>query len=247
MVIIWIILFSLLGSMGAIIIAAVFLTFRDKSQKILVPCLISYATGTLLAAAFLGLIPHALDHTDPLLILSTVLGGIFLFFLLEKLVIWRHCHDSKCDVHKASGSMILIGDAFHNFIDGVVITSSFLFSIPLGVVVGLSVILHEVPQEVGDFGILLHSDYSKRRALVLNLLSSSATLPGAVIAYFALDIIQDAIPYVMAISAASFIYISLADLLPELHQKVEFRYFIRQCLLILAGVGTIFLVLQFHP
>jgi len=143
--------------------------------------------------------------------------------------------------------MILIGDAFHNFIDGVVIAASFLFSIPLGVVVGLSVIAHEIPQEIGDFGILIHSGYSKKKALSLNLLSSVTTLLGAIIAYFTLDFIQNIVPYVMAISAASFIYISLADLLPELHQKVGFWYSIRQFFLILAGVGTIFVVLQFHP
>lgn len=247
MLILWIILFSILGSIGAIVTAAAFLLFRKKIQDVLIPCLIAYATGTLLAAALLGLIPHALEHVSPLPVLSTLLVGIILFFILEKLVIWRHCHNVDCDVHSAAGSMILIGDAFHNLVDGVIIAAAFLISIPVGVVAGLSVIAHEIPQEVGDFGILLHSGYSKKKALLLNILSGLTTLPAAVLAYFALETVHVIIPYVMAISAASFLYISLADLSPELHRKVGISHAIRQFLFMLAGVGTIILVLQFHP
>lgn len=243
MLILWIILFSVLGSIGAILTAAAFLLFQDKIQEILIPCLVSYATGTLLAAALLGLIPKALGSSSPSPVLASVLMGILLFFLLEKLVIWRHCHDAECEVHGTAGPMILIGDAFHNFIDGVVIAASFLVSIPVGVAVGLSVIAHEIPQEVGDFGILLNSGYSRRRAFSLNLMSSLFTVPGAVIAFFALDLVQGAIPYVMAISAASFLYIALVDLSPELHRRTAPRSAIRQFLLLLAGVGTIVLVL----
>ena len=243
MLILWIILFSILGSIGAIITAATFLLFKKKIQDVLIPCLIAYATGTLLAAALLGLLPQALKHVSPFPILLTVLTGIILFFLLEKLVIWRHCHNVECDVHGTAGSMILIGDAFHNLTDGIVIAASFLVAIPVGIIAALSVIAHEIPQEVGDFGILLHSGYSKRKALVMNTLSSLTTLPAAVIAYYALDIIHAAIPYVMAISAASFLYISLADLSPELHRKVGISHAIRQFLLMLAGIGTIILVL----
>jgi len=221
MIILWIILFSILGSIGAIITAAAFLLFKKKIQDVLIPCLIAYATGTLLAAALLGLIPHALEHVSPLPVLSTLLAGILLFFLLEKLVIWRHCHNAKCDVHKSAGSMILIGDAFHNIVDGVIIAATFLISVPVGIVAGLSIIAHEIPQEVGDFA--------------------------AIVAYFALETVHDIIPYIMAISAASFLYISLVDLSPELHRKIGISHAIRQFLLLLAGVGTIILVLQFHP
>lgn len=247
MLILWITLFSLLGSVGAIIIAAAFLLLREKIQRVLVPCLISYATGTLLTAALLGLIPHALKNISPHSILSTVLVGIVIFFLLEKLVVWRHCHDVECPVHGASGPMVLIGDAFHNATDGLVIAASFLSSIPIGITAGISVIAHEIPQEVGDFAILLHGGYSKRKALSLNILSSLSTVPAAILAYYALDIMRAAIPHVMAISAASFLYIALTDLYPELHRKVGFRYAIRQFLMMLAGIGTIILFLQFHP
>lgn len=249
MLILWIVLFSLLGSVGAIIAASAFLLVPDKIQKILIPCLIAYATGTLLAAALLGLIPHALTDLVPNQTLSTILGGIILFFLLEKLVIWRHCHDIECEVHGSAGPMILIGDAIHNAVDGVVIAASFLTSIFIGIAASFSIIVHEIAQEVGDFAILLHSGYSKRKALSLNILSSLSTIPAALFAYYALEQIHSAIPYVMAIAAASFLYIALVDLSPELHRKVDMgaMHAIRQFILLLVGVGTILLVLRVHP
>jgi len=179
-------------------------------------------------------------------IFTTVLAGIVLFFILEKLMIWRHCHDRRCKAHMTAAPMILLGDAFHNLTDGLVIAASFLSSIPIGIVAGLSIIAHEIPQEVGDFGILLHGGYSKRKALLLNTLSGLSTIPGAIIAYYALEIINQAIPYVMAISASSFLYIGLADLTPELHRSVRFRHAISQFILLLAGIGTILIFLQFH-
>jgi len=239
--------FSLLGSVGAIIAAASFLAFQEEKQKALIPWLISYASGTLLTAGLLGLIPHALEYATAFQVLSTVLIGIVLFFLLEKLLIWHHCHNPKCDVHGVAGPMLLIGDAFHNLIDGVVIAASFLSSVPMGITMSLSVIAHEIPQEVGDLAILLHSGYSKKKALLLNVLSSLSTIPGAIIAYYALGILSTAIPYAMAISAASFLYISLADLTPELHSTLDLKSAIQQVILILAGVGTITLLLQLHP
>ena len=243
----WIIFFSLLGSVGSIFLAGIFLAISEKKQKILIPYLISYATGTLITSAFLGLIPHALKHTSEVIVLSSVLVGIILFFLLEKLLIWRHCHDPVCEVHSTSALMILIGDAFHNITDGVVIAASFLTSFPIGITVAISVIAHEIPQEVGDFGILLHSGYSKRKAILSNILSSLSTIPGAILAYYTLSNIQSIIPYTMAISAASFIYIALADLTPELHRQAEIGLAIKEFVLMLAGACTIYLTLQLHP
>ena len=183
MLILWIILFSLSGTAGVIIAATAFLSFSEKIQEVLIPCLIAYATGTLLSAALLGLIPHALENTDPFPILAAVLLGIILFFFLEKVVLWRHCHDIECEVHAAAGSMILVGDTIHNLADGVIIAASFLASIPLGIIASLSVIAHEIPQETGDFAILLHSGYEKKKALFLNVMSSLSTLPAAVVAF----------------------------------------------------------------
>ena len=247
MLILWVIFFSILGSVGAIVAASSFLLLKEKIQKVLIPCLVSYATGILLAAALLGLIPQALKNVDHLPILSTLLAGIVIFFLLEKLVIWRHCHDVKCEVHGVAGPMVVIGDLFHNATDGLVIAASFLSSIPIGLAASISIIAHEIPQEVGDFAILLHGGYTKRKALLLNVLSSLSTLPAAILAYYTLEIVRSAIPYVMAFSAASFLYIALTDLYPQLHQKKEFRSAIQQFLMILAGIGTMILFLQFYP
>lgn len=151
-------------------------------------------------------------------------------------------------MHSSIGSMILIGDAIHNAVDGVVIASSFLTSIFIGIAASFSIIVHEIAQEVGDFAIILHSGYSKRKALSLNILSSLSTVPAALLAYYALEQIHSVIPYMMAIAAASFLYIALVDLSPELHRKVDVgaMHTIRQFILLLVGVGTILLVLRIH-
>jgi zinc and cadmium transporter len=235
----WIIGFSILGSVGAVAGAALFLFFPDNIRRILVPYLISYATGTLLGAAFLGMIPAGLRQAPAQAVMATVLAGIVLFFMLEKFVLWRHCHENECEVHSRAGALILIGDAFHNFVDGVVIAAAFLTSIPLGIAASLAVIAHEVPQEVGDFAILLDSGYGRARALVLNGISSATTLPGAVAAYFWLGETHAAVPYILAMSAASFIYIAAADLIPGLHKQVTAAASLRQLVLLLAGIGTI--------
>lgn len=242
----WIMVFSLLGSIGSLGGAALLLAFPEAVRKTLVPCLVSYATGTLLGAAFLGMIPNALRHVPAVQAMGTVLAGMLLFFVLEKLVIWRHCHDSECDVHGAAGPLVLFGDALHNFIDGVVIAAAFMTSVPLGITTSIAVIAHEVPQEVGDFGILLDSGYAKLRAFIYNGLSSLATLPGAVLAYVYLESTRAAVPYILALSAASFIYISSADLMPALNRRVGLAMGLRQFLLILAGIGTIAILRAQH-
>ncbi len=234
------ILFSLLGSVGAMGGAALLLAFPDAMRQRLLPCLLSYATGTLLGAAFLGMLPKALEKTPPLVITGTVLAGILVFFILEKLVIWRHCHEGECEVHShQGGTLILLGDALHNFVDGVVIAAAFLTSVPLGIATALAVIAHEIPQELGDFAILLNSGLSKARAFLYNLVSSLTTLPGMLVGWYWLDEARQAIPYVLAISAASFIYIAVADLVPGLHRRSGLKAVLSQALLILAGIGTI--------
>ena len=236
---IWIVGFSLLGSVGAISGASAFLLFPAGIRRLLVPCLVSYATGTLLGAAFLGMIPAALDAAPAAAVSATLLAGMVLFFVLEKAVLWRHCHQGDCDIHGRAAPLILIGDAFHNLVDGVVIAAAFLTSVPLGVAAGLAVVAHEIPQEVGDFAILLDSGYDRKKALLLNGLSALSTLPGAVVGYFWLHQMHKAVPYILAISAASFIYIAAADLIPGLHRHPGRAASIRQLLLLLAGIGTI--------
>lgn len=251
----WIAGFSLLGSVGAVAGAGLFLLFPTRIRRVLVPCLVSYATGTLLAAALLSMIPAAIEEAPVLSVTATVLAGMVLFFVLEKLVIWRHAHGeahAHPDVESArgrAGSLILIGDGFHNFVDGVMLSAAFLTSLPIGIAAGLAVIAHEVPQEVGDFAILLDSGFERGRALIFNELSAAATLPGALVAYFALGESRGMVPYVLALSAASFLYIAEADLIPELHQHhrhPSFAASLRQVSLLLAGIGTISLLRLAH-
>jgi len=237
----WITGFSLLGSIGAVAFAGAYLMFPAQTRKSLIPYLISYATGTLLGAAFLGLLPHALEHASIESILPTVLAGIVSFFLLEKVVIWRHCHNETCEQHAIAGPLLLIGDALHNFIDGVAIAAAFTADITVGVATALAVLAHELPQEVGDFAILIESGYSRKQAFSYNILSGSSTLPGAMMAYFFLLEMQELTPYIMAVSAASFIYIAIADLIPGLHHRTDLCQSVSQVALILFGIGTIIL------
>jgi zinc and cadmium transporter len=239
MVVLWIMAFSVLGSLGAISGAALLMVLSPSSRTALLPYLLSYATGTLLGAAFLGMIPNGLQQAPAMALSATILAGIVLFFMLEKSLILRHCHDQSCPIHRTAGTLILIGDALHNFIDGVVIASAFIVSMPLGLATSLAVIAHEVPQEIGDFAILLDSGFSKGRAFVFNYAASISTLPGALIGYLALDAATQFVPYVLGVSAASFIYIAVADLVPGLHRKVGLRATITQFFLMLAGIATI--------
>jgi len=184
------------------------------------------------------MIPAGLQLLPATTIMAAVLTGILGFFLLEKLLLWRHCHDGRCEVHGSAGPLILVGDAFHNFVDGVVVAAAFLTSVPLGISAGLAVVAHEIPQEVGDFAILLENGYGRCKAFVLNGLSAGTTLVGAVAAYFFLGRTQGTVPYVLAVSAASFIYIGTADLIPALHRVVSPGASARQFVLMAAGVAT---------
>jgi len=235
----WIIGFCLRGSSGAIAGAAAMLLFPVAVRRRMVPALVSYATGTLLGAAFLGMLPVALSLAPAHAVTSAVLFGIVAFFILEKLVLWRHCYEDDCPTHGRAAPLILFGDALHNFVDGVVIAAAFLTSIPLGIATALAVIAHEIPQEVGDFGILLDCGYGRGRALWLNTLSSLATVPGAIVAYLWLGTVRQAVPYILAVSAASFIYIATADLIPGLHRQVTARASLQQLALLLGGIATI--------
>jgi zinc and cadmium transporter len=238
----WIVGFSLLGSVGVVAGAGAVLLAGESAQRRLVSTLISYAVGTLLGGAFLGLLPKALQEAGPEPVLATVLAALVGFFVLEKLVLWRHCHDPHCGQHSAAGMMILVGDAFHNFVDGIAIAAAFMVSISLGVATSLAVIAHEIPQELGDMAILRSSGYSPGQAFGYNLLSSVSTLPGALLGYYSLSALAAATPYMLAISAASFIYIASADLIPGLHRHADPRDGVLQLALVLAGIATILAV-----
>lgn len=237
----WLVGCSLAGSVGAVTFSGGLLVLSASTRAKVVPALVSYAAGTLLGAAFLGLIPHALAAAPPARVLPAVLAGVVLFFTLERLLIWRHCHDEECERHRAAGPLLLVGDAVHNFVDGVILAAAFLTSVPLGIGATLAVVMHEIPQEIGDFAILLDSGYARRAAFYWNTLAAATTLPGALGGYFLLSRIGTVIPYVMAVSAASFLYIAMADLVPHLHRQ-DSRRFPLQLLLMLTGIATIALV-----
>ena len=244
----WILLTSFVGGALSVLAAAV---FALSARGAWVPHLISYAIGALLGAAFLEVLPNAIEaHGEAGAATTIVLAGILGFFVLEKLVLWRHCHDHHCEGHEAqqpaqdhgrSGLLILVGDTFHNFVDGVLIAAAFMQDLRLGLITALAIIAHEIPQEVGDFLILLHSGYSRLKALAFNLLSSLATLLGGLLAYFALSAVQGVVPMFLALAAASMIYVAVADLIPGLHKRTELGATLQQVLLIAAGVASIHL------
>ncbi|HEX9771821.1 MAG TPA: ZIP family metal transporter [Steroidobacteraceae bacterium] len=250
-----IVVFTALGGVLSALAASSFLLLNPARRALVLPHLVSFATGTLLGAAFLGLIPHALEANGPggaHRIGAALLLGILSFFLLEKFVLWRHCHDDPCEMHSpsraardaASARLILVGDAFHNVLDGVLIAAAFMTDAKLGIVTALAVFAHEIPQEIGDLAILLHGGYSRRRALVLNLLTSLSSVLGAVLAYFALSAALPLLPYALAFAAASFLYVAVADLIPGLHRRVDIRAGVEQLAFILAGVAVVFLTHQ---
>lgn len=262
----WIIGFSLIGGLLSVAVASSFLLLSNDARNVAVPHLVSFAIGALLGVSFLGLIPHAMEHEyaiDAHNIGLTLLLGLLTFFLLEKMVLWRHCHSDHCEGHlpeldahehshghakhnhqdnknKAAGTLILVGDTIHNFVDGILIAAAFMTDTHLGIVTALAIAAHEIPQELGDFVILLHSGFSRKKALYYNMLSSLGTVVGALLAYFALSDMQQLLPYILIIAASSFIYVAVADLIPGLHHKVKLSETLQQISLIAAGTLFIY-------
>jgi zinc and cadmium transporter len=230
---------SLLGSSGGLLVASSLLLFNDSIRQRLVPWLVSYAVGALLGVALLALLPEALDSLDPQTVFGTLLAGILVFFVLEKLVLLRHCHTDECQVHGAAAQLVILGDAFHNFIDGAIIATAVMASVPLGVNTAIAVAAHEIPQEVGDVAVLLSAGYSRKRALLLNVISGASGLLGALLAFATVTVVPTIRPYVIAFSSASLLYIAMSDLIPDLHRGSIDANSLRQVLLIAAGIATI--------
>lgn len=238
------------GSLLSLLLAAV---VALSARPHWVPILVSYAIGALLGASLLEVLPEAVELGGVGNVAKALLGGILLFFLLEKLVLWRHCHDEVCEAHGGPGHnhghdhgrsalMITVGDTFHNFVDGIIIAGAFLVDFRLGVVTSLAIIAHEIPQEIGDFLILLHSGYSRTKALLVNLLTGVATMVGALLGYFALSMLEGWTPVLLGLAAASMLYVALSDLLPGLHKRAEIASTLQQLALIGLGIGSVVLV-----
>ncbi len=256
-----IIVFTAVGGVLSVFAAGLFLLLSEKNRAKVLPHGISFAIGALLSVAFWGLIPHAFEEVNPDQFQSlsgTILAGILGFFVLEKLLIWRHCHSGSCEAHvddhshvgqlaehqgqKSAGTLIIVGDSIHNFVDGVLIAAAFLTDVKLGIVTSLAVAAHEIPQEVGDFAILLQSGFSKSKALIYNVLASFTTVIGGVLAYYCLEDLHDILPYFLVLASSSFIYIAVADLIPSLHKKTDMKTSLYQIALILSGVFVISLL-----
>lgn len=236
---------SLLGSVGGVLVASSLLLFTDRVRTQLVPWLVSYAVGALLAVAFLLLLPEALESLQASRVFATLLAGIIAFFLLEKWVLLHHHHHADdaghTHNHGATATLVIIGDAFHNFIDGATVCAALLSSVPLGVNTAIAVAAHEIPQEVGDVAILLAAGYSRKRALLLNVISGLSGVAGAIVAYVAVELVPSVRPFLLAFSSASLMYIAMSDLIPDLHRGQSDRSATRQVLLMAAGIATVLL------
>lgn len=231
----------LIGSCGGLLVASALAYSPDRIRTRAVPWLVSYAVGALLGVALLALLPEALGQLASTSVFGTLLAGILLFFVLEKLVLLRHCHTDECSVHGATAPLVFVGDAFHNFLDGAIIATAVMTSVPLGVNTAIAVAAHEIPQEIGDVAILLAAGYSRGGALMLNVATGASSVAGALMASFAVSVVPAIRPYVLAVSAASLLYIAMSDLIPDLHRGAIDANAARQVVLIAAGIGTVVL------
>lgn len=246
MTLIWIIAASALSGLIALLLALALykgkLWSHDRSHDFL-----SFAAGTLLTVAFLDLLPEAAEAYEELRgehaideAALMVLVGFLVFFSIEKILLWYHCHEEKCDVH-TSPTMVLLGDTLHNFLDGAAIAVSFLVSPAVGVATTIAVFIHEIPQEVADFSVLLSKGVAPKRAILFNVLSAMASLAGALLAYFFSTQIEGALPALLAVTAGGFIYIAAADLIPEIHKERNRMKMIRQFGFFALGFAVVYL------
>jgi zinc and cadmium transporter len=234
----WIIGAGFVGGAVSLLLAAA-VTYSLLSRW--VPRMVSYSVGALLGVAFLSLLPEAFEESaDAHTSFSVVLAGILAFFILEKAALWRHGHEHEdLGMRKPSGMLILVGDAFHNFVDGVLIAAAFLTDFKLGITTTLAIMAHEIPQEVGDFTVLLKAGYGRGRALLLNLASSLTSVAGGIIGYFMLEGAQAMVQYALLLAASCFIYIAVADLIPDMHRQNSAREIGWQLVLVAVGIATI--------
>lgn len=245
-----ILLFTALGGVLSALIAGLFLLLPTARRDQVMPHSVSFATGTLLATALLALIPHAMSGAGPFRVHGVgiaLLCGIALFFVLEKFLLWRHCHTEAVETahthehhrREASGWLTMVGDGLHNFIDGVLIAAAFLTDFHLGVVTTFAIMAHEIPQEVGNFAVLLHAGFSRRKALLWNVLSSLTAVLGGLVGWWALGAALQWVPYALAVAAASLLYVAVADLIPSLHRRTDLRASAVQIVWIGIGIGLV--------
>ncbi|UZE94081.1 MAG: ZIP family metal transporter [Candidatus Pacearchaeota archaeon] len=233
----WILISVIIVSLIAFV-GIFFLAFKEKFLKKILILFIALASGALLGGAFFHLIPESLELGIGKVSLY-IIGGILIFFVLEKFLYWRHCHKGKCPVHTFRYT-ILIGDALHNFIDGLIIAAAYLINIGLGITTTIAIILHEIPQEIGDFGVLVYGGFKKGRAMLYNFFSALTAILGALVGYFLSASIDTT--FLLPFAAGGFIYIAATDLIPELHKRIKISESLLQLIFILVGLALMWLL-----
>lgn len=219
------------------LVGVVSLLLKDKYLKSTLILLVGLGAGGMIGGAFLHLLPEALEKTHDFLdVFIFVIVGFVCFFVLEKFFYWRHCHKGKCDVH-AFTYLNLIGDGVHNFIDGLIIGASFMVDIQIGIITTFAIILHEVPQELGDFGVLLYGGFSRGKALFYNFLSAATAIVGTLIGYYFSSRVEGFSVALLPVAAGGFIYIAACDLIPELHRQPDQKKAVWSMLFFLLGIG----------
>jgi len=217
------------------------ISIKEKTLSKFLLFLISLSAGALMGGAFLHLLPEASEKLNNRSLYPIVLFSFVLFFLIEKLLHWRHCHKKNCDIH-TFGYMNLFGDAVHNFIDGLVIAATFLIDIKLGIITSFAIALHEIPQEIGDFGVLLYSGFSRKKALYSNFLVALTAVFGGILGYFLSFQIENMTSYLLPFTAGGFIYIAASDLMPEIRKETSLRKSMLSFSIFLLGIAIMYLV-----
>ncbi len=222
-------------------VAVLFLFFKKETLSQITMFLVSLSAGALIGGAFLHLLPEASEGMEAEKLFFVVLSAFVIFFLIEKLFHWRHCHQENCEIH-TFGYMNLVGDFIHNFIDGLVIASVFMVDFKLGIITTLAIALHEIPQEIGDFGVLIHAGFNKTKALVLNYLVATSVILGGIVGYFATFYVNGVMAYLLPIAAGGFIYIAASDLMPEIRKESNVKKSIISFGIFLLGIILMFAV-----
>ncbi len=238
----YILVFTLIGSVFSLI-GGIFLLWNKNITEKISHLLISFAAGTLLGTAFFDLMPEAIAQSEPSLVFLFTLIGFLAFFVMERFIHWMHHHHSEID-HKPTVQLIMIGDSIHNFIDGVAIAATFLVSVPLGIVTALAVGTHEIPQEIGDFAVMLKRGIKPTKVLLFNLFSSATAVLGALAMFIFRDSLGAFLPIFLALTAGFFIYISSADLIPEIHEKNRRGFALFETCFLIFGILAVWLLVN---
>lgn len=241
MIILSLIILASLAISLCVWVAVLFLYFKKETLHKITLFLVSLSAGALMGGAFLHLLPEAAQEIETSKLYLIVLAAFIFFFFMEKLLFWRHCHKENCPIH-TFGYMNLVGDSLHNFIDGLVIAGAFLVDIKLGIATTIAIAIHEIPQEIGDFGVLLHAGFNKKRALVVNYFVALTVVLGGVVGYFMSFTLNNIIPYLLPFAAGGFIYIAASDLMPELRKETNLKRSISSFAVFILGIALMLLV-----